>query len=176
MTPDYAQRRRLAVAAAITAIAVPALFLFDSGDDTEQLVIPVVASVVADEANQPGATSPQVVDDPMGDTSAAFLQQSDTVPVNDPATIAIPRLPDVIEGKATFSRDIVAVTSCQVAGPVGAPLGVAITITNRDNSRSVRCINDIVAPEPDYQVVLHPDAFAQIGDLTDAPVPVTFSW
>ncbi len=31
-------------------------------------------------------------------------------------------------------------------------------------------------PEPDDEVVLAPDTFAEIADLTDAPVPVEITW
>ena len=180
MSPDYAHRRRLAFAVAITAIAAPAAFLLDTGDDPQEVVTTVVGSVVA---NDPTATpvpterveTPQATD-PMGTAPAAFLEPSGSSPVDDPATIAIPRLPDVVEGRASFSRSITDVTSCQVSPLVGAPFGAAITVTNLDNSFSVQCINNVGGAEPDDQIVLHADAFSKIGDLTDAPVPVALSW
>lgn len=182
MSPDYAQRRRIAFAVAITAIAAPAAFLLDrGGDEPQEVVTTVVGSVVAGTndttgtVESPRADTPQGTD-PMGTAPAAFLEGSGTVAPEEPATIAIPRLPDAVEGRATFSRSIRNVTSCQVDAAVGAPFGIAVTVTNLDNSRSVQCLNDVGGADPDQQVVLHADAFAQIADLTDAPVPVQLTW
>lgn len=183
MSPDYAQRRRVAVAAAITAIAVPAVLLLDRGgsDDPAPVVGTVVGSVVADgdpgvaAVDDPAREQAQATD-PMGTSSAAFLDGTVPTQVDDPATIAIPRLPDAVEGDATFSRSINNPQSCQVNPIVGAPFGAAVTVTNLDNSRSVQCINNVGGAEPDASIVLHADAFLQIGDLTDAPVPVQLTW
>lgn len=183
MSPDYAQRRRVALALAVTAIAAPAAFLLDrEGDEPEQVVTTVVGSVVTESPGEPASeVPPRRVDtpqgtDPMGTTPAAFLEGTGTVPPEEPATIAIPRLPHAVQGHATFSRSVRKVTSCQVETSVGAPFGIAITVTNLDNSRSVQCLNDIGGIEPDHEVVLHADAFAEIADLTDAPVPVQLTW
>jgi hypothetical protein len=114
--------------------------------------------------------------DPMGTSVSAFLQGSGTMPPAEPATIAIPRLPDAITGTATFRRSILRPTSCVVRPDVGAPTGVEITVTNRNNSRSVRCVFNITDLEIDDHIALHPDALAEIGDLTDAPLPVQLTW
>jgi hypothetical protein len=180
MSPDYAQRRRVALAAAITAILAPAAFLLDRGGEPTPVVTPVVASVVendpSDDSTGSSSGGSGSDTDPMGTTPAAFLEPTGTVAVGDPATIAIPRLPDLIEGHATFSRSVTASTSCEVAARHGAPPGAVVTVTNRDNSRSIRCVNEVVGLDPDDDVVLHPEAFARIADLTDAPVPITFDW
>jgi hypothetical protein len=180
MAPDYAQRRRVALAVAVTAIAAPAAFLLDrGGDEPEQVVTTVVGSVVADTTVPPATGTddrrPRGTD-PMGTAPAAYLEPSGTVAPDEPATIAIPRLPDAVEGRATFTRSITKVTSCQVKATVGAPFGIAITVTNLDNSRTVRCIYDVGGAEPDHEIVLNADAFSQIADLTDAPVPVQLTW
>lgn len=188
MAPDYAQRRRVALAVAITAIAAPAAFLFDRGDDApEQVVTTAVGSVVPGSAltqDTTGTTAPPAAPDdsdpsdtdPMGTAPAAYLEPSGSVAPEEPATIAIPRLPEAVEGRATFTRSIAEVTSCQVKASIGAPFGAAVTVTNLDNSRSVQCIFDVGGAEPDHEVVLNADAFAQIADLTDAPVPVKLTW
>lgn len=182
MSPDYAQRRRVAVAVAITAIAAPAAFLLDrGGDDPAQPVTTVVASVVSVVPGDATPVTPERSDtpqatDPMGTTPAAFLESGGTVAPDEPATIAIPRLPDAVEGRATFSRAIRNVVSCQVDTELGAPFGRTITVTNLDNSRSVRCVNDVGGTRPAHAIVLHADALAQIADLTDAPVPVQITW
>lgn len=191
MSPDYAQRRRIALAVAVTAIAAPAAFLLDRGGDEPlevqtTVVGSVVGGMVAGEVTgeaSAGAVAEQDIDgrrpqrtDPMGTTPPAYLTPTGTVAPNEPATIAIPRVPDAVTGRATFTRSIRKVTSCQVKLAVGAPFGVAVTVTNLDNSRSVQCINDTGGTEPPHEVVLHADAFSQIADLTDAPVPVQLTW
>ena len=187
MAPDYAQRRRLALAVAVTAIAAPAAFLLDRGPaEPEQVRTTVVGSVVAAPAGAEPATAAAPTDaagdpaarstDVMGTTPAAFLEPTGTVAPDDPATIAIPRVPHAVRGEATFSRAITKVTSGRVAATVGAPFGGAITVTNMDNSRSVQCIFDSGGADADHSIVLHADAFSQIADLTDAPVPVQLTW
>lgn len=180
MSPDFAQRRRVALAVAITAIAVPAALLLDrGGDDPQQVQTTVVGSVVSDStappANAPDRSS-SASTDLMGTTPAAYVEPSGTLAPDEPATIAIPRLPDSVSGRATFTRSIRKVTSCQVKTSVGAPFGIAVTVTNLDNSRSVQCINDSGGVEPAHDIVLHADAFSEIADLTDAPVPVQLTW
>ena len=162
---------------AITVIAVPAAFLLNRGDDTASspavTVIGTVGGSVAeggspvDPADVPSAT------DSMGTTAVGFLDG--TVPAHDadPATIAIPRPPQSINGTGSFQRRLPSVAVCIAKS---APFNSRITVTNRDNSRSVQCINNIRAVEPDADVILHADAFLQIADLTDAPIPVQITW
>lgn len=180
MTPDYAHRRRIAVAAAITVIGVPAVLLLDRGGDATSgsVVNSVSVNSVVTEADPPAEPAPSQpsVTDPMGTSPAGFLDGTVVPLVDDPATIAIPRLPDAVDGDATFSRSIPQPMSCQVAADVGAPFGAAVTVTNVDNSRSVQCINNVGGSDPSASVVLHVDAFLEIGDLTDAPVPVQLTW
>jgi hypothetical protein len=179
MSPDYLQRRRIAIAVAITVIAVPAVFLLDRGDgESADVPTSVVGSVVEATSNDDGADQnrPTNETDPMGTSPAAFLEGTVAPQVDDPATIAIPRLPEAVEGDATFSRSIGDVTACHVDPELGAPFGAAVTVTNLDNSHSVRCLNNIGGPAPSASIVLHADAFSQIGDLTDAPVPVQLTW
>jgi hypothetical protein len=60
--------------------------------------------------------------------------------------------------------------------PPEVPFGARVTVTNLDNNRSIDCINRIGGTRPEETVVLHADAFLEIGDLTDAPVPVQVTW
>jgi len=177
MNNDYAQRRRVAIALAITVIAVPAAFLLNRGADSEsEPTVTVIGSVATDEvaADDPGrsADSPSATD-AMGTTPVGFLDGTVPAGDSDPATIAIPRLPQSIDGSATFRRDLSNVAGCMARG---VPFNTRITVTNRDNSRSVQCINNVGGIEPTADVVLHADAFVQIGDLTDAPIAVQLTW
>jgi hypothetical protein len=183
MSPDYAQRRRVAIAAAITVIAVPAAFLLNRGDDPSASAPGVTlvgttlppAGAGGDAAGgSDGAAAAPSATDAMGTTPVAYLDGG-TAPSrdSDPATIAIPRRPQAITGTASFRRSITSPTQCQVKG---VPFNSAVTVTNLDNSRSVQCIASVGGVEPDEDVILHADAFLQIADLTDAPVPVQITW
>ncbi len=179
MNYDYAQRRRVALAAAITVIAVPAVFLFKteatvdvpSGTVVGTVVGTLVGTFAPTEADNPSITP--AATDVMGSTPVAYLEGDEAINSGDPATIAIPRLPRAINGTASFRRDLPDVTRCQA---IGVPFNSEITVTNLDNSRSVQCIASVGGVDPDDDVVLHNDAYLLIADLTDAPVPVSITW
>lgn len=181
MHEDFAQRRRVALAVAITVILVPAAFLLNRGgrdvatDPGGTLVGPVqlpgqTAPVEETASNRPSAT------DPMGTTPIEFVQGTVPMQADDPATIAIPRLGRSIRGVGTFSRSITDPTSCQIRDLQTIPFSSTVTVTNLDNSLSVRCIANIGGVPPDADVLLSADAFLRIGDLTDAPLSVEISW
>ena len=76
----------------------------------------------------------------MGTTPVGFLDGTVPERANDPATIAIPRLPQSVNGTGSFRRDLTNVAGCLAKG---APFNSRVTVTNRDNSRSVQCINNV---------------------------------
>lgn len=176
MNQDYAQRRRVAVAIAITVILVPAAVLLNRGaEESSEPATTVVGTVVV-----PGATTVPdegpTVTDVMGSTPTGFLDG--TVPDNtgDLPTIAIPRPIEAVTGSASFSRSIGNAKACVVSGVAAIPIDANVTVTNLDNSRSVQCIASVVDPESDADVILNTDAFLRIGDLTDAPLAVEITW
>lgn len=180
MDHDYAQRRRVALALAITVIAVPAAFLLNrSGAETDGTGLPGATLV----GTQPSVGQPSITQstdptatDALGTAPVGYLSGT-TVPVsNEPARIAIPREQEGVKGTASFSSTIESTLRCQARISSGVPFNATITVTNLDNSRSVQCIASIGGPEPDDEVVLAPDTFAEIADLTDAPVPVEITW
>jgi hypothetical protein len=173
MSHDYAQRRRVALAAAITVIAAPAAFLLNRGGDEPGAVTGVTVVGAPDGAAEPAPATAPAATDAMGTTPVAYLDGTAAPRDGESARIAIPRLPQAVTGTASFRRNITSVTTCQAKG---VPFNSAVTVTNLDNSRSVQCIASVGGPEPDDDVILHADAFLQIADLTDAPVPVQISW
>jgi len=177
MNHDYAQRRRVALAIAITVIAAPAALLLNRGgtDGAAAPGVTVVGTLPrgASAAPQPPATVDPMVTNPLGTAPVGYLSGS-TVPGSDePPRIAIPRLREAIKGTASFSSAIDSTLRCQVRG---VPFNAAVTVTNLDNSRSVRCVASVGGPEPTVDVILATDTFAEIADLTDAPVPVQITW
>jgi hypothetical protein len=183
MAHDYAQRRRVALALAITVIAAPAAFLLNrSGGDDEPVTAGTLETVVGTVPPAGGSTSPAapVTEAPsdtnaLGTAPAGYLSGT-TVPGDfDAAQIAVPRLPESVRGLATFSSAIESTLECH-ADAAEVPFNATITVTNLDNSRSVQCVSSIGGGKPETTVVLATATFAQIADLTDAPVPVQITW
>jgi len=165
--PD-AQRRRVAVAIAVTVVGVPAVWLI--GDDsTENATTTSVATAAAAAVT----TSIHDADDPLGDPTSALVDREIDVSPAGGRFIAIPRIEDSATGRASFSYDIAEPDLCHAAG---AEAGRFVTITNLDNSRSTTCIA-AVTPEPGWPaVMMHPSTFAVISDPTEAPIPVEYRW
>ena len=182
MAQDFAQRRRVAVALAITVIAAPTAFLLNrsSGDD-EPATAATIGTLVGTVPPAGGSASPAVPltespdeTDSLGTSSAGYLSGT-TVPADAvSAQIAVPRLPESVKGMATFSSSIDSTLRCRTGD--GVPFNATITVTNLDNSRSVQCVSSIGGERPEETVVLATETFAQIADLTDAPVPVQITW
>jgi len=187
MDPDFAQRRRVFVAAAITAVAVPAVFMLDRGGDADTPTLgtlvgtaPIAeaASAAAADPVAAGNTGPAAsqAETILGTTPTGYLDG--TVPPGDadPPMIAIPRPRDAVTGDATFSNSVNSLSTCLV--PV-APNGATVTLTNLDNGRSVQCRATSVAGQDASgrpTATVHPDTFSVIADITDAPVPVEITW
>jgi hypothetical protein len=158
---------------------VPAAFLLGRGDDgaaDEPSSITLVGGQPSGTAESAAEETERVAPDAtdvMGTAPVDALHSDQPVSTDDGATIAIPRMPRSVSGAATFSRNIGDASHCYAAE---VTFGARITVTNLDNDQSVDCINDVGGTRPDEAVVLHPDAFLQIADLTDAPVPVQITW
>lgn len=183
MHEDFAQRRRVALALAITVILVPAAFLLNRGgtDAADEPDSTLVGPAIIPGASTPPALDeasdgPNATTDPMGTTPLDYIQGTVPPQADDPATIAIPRVGRSIRGAASFSRSITDPAACQIRDVATIPFDTAITVTNLDNSQSIRCIVSVGGAVPDQAVILSADAFLQIGDLTDAPLSVEISW
>lgn len=176
MDHDYAQRRRVALAIAITVIAAPAAFLLNRSDPDAGSLAPGV-TLVGTNPPAPGATPTATGPSDtgaMGTAPVGYLSGTTVPDQNEPARIAIPRVQASVRGDASFTSQIDETTRCHARHEV--PFNATITITNLDNSRSVQCVASIGGPEPDEMVVMAPETFAEIADLTDAPVPVQITW
>jgi hypothetical protein len=183
MHQDFAQRRRVALAVAITVILVPAAVLLNRGGEGEAtepggtLVGPAeIDGGTTLPAGSPSAPDGPAATDPMGTTPTEFVQGTVPLQADDPATIAIPRVGRSIRGTGSFSRNITDPTACQIRDLTAIQFDSEVTVTNLDNSRSVRCIANVGGVAPNDDVVLSAEAFLQIGDLTDAPLSVEISW
>jgi hypothetical protein len=179
------------VATAVTVIALPSLWLMSRSGDSGA---PNVAT--AGVALEAAGAGPSTSSDPFASASAsegapaaAAVVRPDVMGTAAPATvgatvpeppptavqIAVPPGTDAssLVGSATFRSSISSVDLCFVRD---APFGTLVTVTNRNNGRSVGCRASVSPIGEVDDIVLHADAFAQIADPTDAPIPVEIDW
>ena len=167
---SVAQRRRIAIALAITVVAVPIGWLFSGSSDESAEVAPTnVAPLAGDEST----TSVAPTEDPLGTPQAAQFDRHVTIAPIVGGVIAVPDVSASLEGYASFDYDIEANDLCYARN---ATPGMFVTVTNLDNNRSTTCINTLVFDSPFADVIMHPDRFAAIADPTDAPVIVEYHW
>jgi hypothetical protein len=171
-------RRRFTAATVLTLLALPALWLANTSDNSAapNLAVAGIDPDVenAEPAEEPSAASAAdptpAVDDGLGDIAPVYLEGPSSAAGAGQSPIAIPSRPllDVIAAKATF-RSTVPAGTCIVGG---ITTGSQITVVNLDNNRSMTCTTILAPGDQPRDVVMHTDAFAGIADLTDAPISV----
>ena len=160
--------RRIFLATAVTLVALPALWWANSANDSAAPAVAVAGVEVAagsdaastnpDDDVELGAAEPVFLDGPSSETGAG--QQ----------VIAVPGKPaiDGILAQATFRSTLPNASTCIVPGLAS---GSQVIVMNLDNSRSIACTT-MSTPDGVDEVVLHTSAFAELADLTDAPIAV----
>jgi hypothetical protein len=173
MYVDYPERRRLLLAAVLTLVALPALWLMSRDDGSGAPNVATAGIAVAagggTEGTDPGSSGS---DTTLGDAAPVFLG-GPKVEASGIAEIAVPPKPrqEVRDAKATY-RSTLTPGTCLV--PFVAT-GTTLTIVNLDNNHSTTCVA-IYSPASEVQdVVLQTSTFLELADLTDAPIPVEFS-
>ena len=171
---DLTDQRRLAVAAAITVIALPSLWLTSRNDEAGAPNVATAGVAISPETGSV-STSGSGLGDPMGSPGAAYLDGPPAASSPAVINIAIPseRAGTYVSGTASYRSSLHSAEVCQVKD---APFGAIVTVTNLDNSRSVKCTASVSPAGLFDSVVMHTDAFLVIADLADAPVPVEISW
>ncbi|MGA7756398.1 MAG: hypothetical protein WBL31_10545 [Ilumatobacteraceae bacterium] len=160
-------RRRFLVATALTLVALPALWWANQDDGAPSVA---TAGIVVDggaDATEPDPTvpaadpadAPVFLDGPSGQVGAGL------------AEIAVPVQPKLerITTKAVFRSNVGSPGTCTAPG---VNQGASIVVVNLDNNRSVRCTARLAPSGSADFLVMHPDLFAEIADLTDSPIPV----
>ncbi len=123
----------------------------------------------------PTTTTPPVNEgtsgDELGATPPVFLEGPSAKVGAGLSEIAVPAAPAIarVSTTATFRNDISNRDTCVVPGLLDA---ATVTIVSLDNGRSVTCATSFVPGALGDQIVLSRHAFAQLADLTDAPIPV----
>ena len=177
MTFDGADRRRIIIAAVLTLVALPSLWIMSRDEPTgPATVTPVGIGLTPDTIT----TSRHETTDVMGTARSAFLDPPETETEGvrqpgEPIPIAVPAPPShtVHTARATFRSNIPNDTICLV---VGAPFNARVRVTNVDNGQSLSCAASVNSLGSRDEVVLSTDAFTRIASLVDAPITVEVSW
>jgi hypothetical protein len=194
MALNPSDRRRLSLATALTLVALPALWWANQGDGPNVATVGLDAGVVAANpglvaADEPGAVpappepaaeaSPAAAPEPVAAAEVAPLPHSGpdlptfmggpVVEDRDQPVIAVSAAPgDRSTIRATFRRNVGSESACTIPGVVN---GITVTVVNLSNNRTTTCTT-LVAPLDDTEMVMHPERFATIADLTNAPIHV----
>jgi hypothetical protein len=166
---DERDRRRLLLASALTAAALPAVWLVNQRDSASPR--PNVAAVgLAAEGAAPAGSAPAT--DPMTELTPQYLDGTAVAEQPSPATPVVGTSDGRVVATATaiFRRSVTDPRTCAYSG---VPGGSRITVVNVDNNRSIRCTT-VPRPmdQPLRELVMSAAAFAEIADPTSAPINV----
>jgi hypothetical protein len=167
-SPD---RRRIMLASALTLVALPALW-WANQSDTGAPNVATAGFAVADQSSTDEPNQPNAADiGDIGDIAPVFLDGPSGQVGAGLGEIAVPAAPEIarITTTATFRSTLGSPTACMVPG-VGN--GKQVTVVNLDNNRSITCTAILAPAGTASQLVLASELFAEIADLTDAPIPV----
>ncbi len=167
---DKADRRRLVLASALTTAVLPAVWLINR--DEAGTTRPNVAAVGLPAGASPSTPSVGTSIDPMGTVEPLYLSEDDSPDAAPVPSVAVGSSEDrlVATGTAIYRRQVGGTGTCLFNG---AGVGELVTVVNVANGRSVQCRTSPRQPgAPANELVLHPDAFRTIADLTSAPIDV----
>lgn len=172
------------LASTLTLAVLPTIWLVNRKDDT---VSPNLAAVgLPAEAGSSAATS-TTMPDLMGSLPPRYLNGtagSGPAATNAPVAVGQSEQTVVGTGTATYRRDVARAGWC-LTNALDA--GLAVTVVNVDNGRSLQCVTQPREDETpvadddgdeapvvvlDDELVLLTTDFALIADLTDAPVHI----
>ena len=179
---EAADRRRLVLAAAITALSVPLLLRSSSAVDQ-----PAVATVQGEDVAaglRSGAVATSLT--PTASTDIAFLTGPSTTLEPAPILIGVPaaRTATEMDGRVGFQsvplswKGLPRPCIANTVGPgLAIPVGTSVTLVNISNNHTTTCIVAVHRPIPAGQVMqLSEPIYNELGDQLDAPLPVHISW
>lgn len=164
-------RRRITIATLLTLTVVALIWVFSAtSNDPNSPASPCVGCDDAAGASPPSTTE-YVPSPPL------FVGGEDDPTPVEPVAIATAPEPNPFEVVTTaqFQRfNDITVRRCST---MLAPEGALLRVTNIDNGQWTTCTNTQgVEVPPGVGMILHTDVFAEIGDFTDAPLPVRVTW
>jgi hypothetical protein len=171
MALNDTDRRRLLLATAVTLVALPALWWANTSTDSAAPNVAVAGVDVGDDPNAPADADEAPGDSAEpGSAEPVFLGGPSSKTGAGQQVIAVPARPSVdgIVARATFRSSLPSADSCIVPGLAD---GAQVTVINTSNNRSIVCTT-IPVPEGADDVVLDTAMFAELADLTDAPIAV----
>lgn len=161
-------RNRIRVAAVVTAVVLPVMFVAGGRSaDSVDSTIPLLTTTTLDVGLNIDATQ---------DAPANVEGPSSNKP-NGQGAIAYPATNEgrLIRGVASFKQFPTIEGSACTTNAI--PLGTVITVRNLNNGRKVTCTNlNAVYVPPGFDIVLNISVFTDIADLVDAPLPVELTW
>jgi hypothetical protein len=162
-------RRRLLLATAVTLVALPALWWANTSTDSAGPNVAVAGVDVDDDATA-GAVTTSGDEAELGSVEPVFLGGPASRTGAGQQVIAVPAKPSVdgIVARATFRSSLPSAQSCIVPGLAD---GAQVTVVNTSNNRSIVCTT-VAVPDDVVDVVLDTTTFAELADLTDAPIAV----
>ena len=166
---DDRDRRRLVLASVLTVVVLPAVWLVNQDDGGSR---PNVAAVGLAAEDAVAGTAATTSVDPMGDVDARYLDGSPLPPPPEHVPIAVGGTDEVVvaTAQAIYRQSVGRVDTCAFNG---VEAGELITVVNVDNGRSIECWTARRPVDvPNGELVMHPDRFRQIADLTNAPINV----
>lgn len=165
-------RRRLVVASLFTMAALPALWVFNRESATTSGSPNIGAAGV--EVNSGVDTKPTAT--AYEPEPPLFVGGEEQLQPPGAVVVAIPPTTGANERIATAGYRRYSAGSRQCTTLL-APDGALLTVVNIDNGQSTTCTNTLGMTMPaGADIVLHTDVFGEIGNLTDAPLPVRVSW
>ncbi|MCU1394931.1 MAG: hypothetical protein JWM34_3359 [Ilumatobacteraceae bacterium] len=174
---DVTDRRRLVVAAALTIVALPAIWLFARSEPSQGTAAPSVVAGAGIVTPQGGVATTAGTSDPFGTDGPIFVDGPTTPPKPAIVPIVVPaQAPGTsIVGNATYKTNVD--PNANTCSSALAEFNATLKVTNVDNGRSITCINRTPRVLPDgLTIELTTADFQKIAALVDAPVPVSISW
>lgn len=163
-------RNRMRVAAVVTAVALPLMFMASgrSASSSEPTIVSTTTSTLpsglaidpSSTVDAPANLEGPVVGDPNGTGQIAY-------PADNAGRM--------LRGLATYRRlPDSARTGCATTL---VPLGAEITVLNLNNGRKLTCSNINLGFLPGgADIVINTRLFESIAELIDAPLPVELTW
>lgn len=154
-----------------TVVALSAVWFFNREAEQGAAALPTASSSVGAGSDTAPPTSEYVPAVPGFVDGGGLAVQPQTVGV----LVGTSPTGNQFNGRASYQYFRGATMSACTTNRVA--LGTVISITNLDNGQAIQCVNSIGnGMPPDVDIVIDTQVFAQLSNLSDAPIPVRISW
>jgi len=161
-------RRRVAVACAVTVVALLTLWVFSNRNAENSAPLPSDTAIGSDTAPPTSAYQPE---DPL------FVGGAEQPTPPEVINVAVPPAPGANQTLARASFKRYAGVGTSVCTTLLAPDNTMLKVTNLDNGQTTSCMNTLGVSLPaGSDLVMNTAVYILIADLAEAPVPVRVSW